>query len=379
LRSKSSFRSLFVALSLALVSASGCSTTAHPATDSKPVLAALTDNVILPAYRAIDADAEALRTAARDLEAAPSEDTLTRTQSAWRAARKSWRHADAFRFGPVETKHITAAVDFWPAGTDVIDKILADSAPITAESFEALGANAKGFLALEYLLFDNAGGNAAVVATLTGATGARRLGYVTAAADNLKTKTSELLRAWEPSGENFAKDLTLAGESGTSFPSSKAVVDQLVNSSAFAAEVVTNTKIGKPFGKKTGDVPQPDQEEAPRSDDSIDDMLATLDGVRSVYLGTSGGGASPAGKPAMGIGDLVRAKNASLDTRVVAALDEARAKVSAIPPPFRTAIVSQRDPVEQAYQATRAAKNIISVEVASVLGTTLKFNDNDGD
>jgi predicted lipoprotein len=146
-----------------------------------------------------------------------------------------------------------------------------------------------------------------------------------------------------------------------------------VNSAISAADLVTGAKSGKPSGTKSGGSPLPDQEESPRSDNSIADMRDTLDGLRSVYTGAY------AGADARGISDLVRAKNAALDDRGLAALEDARAKVAAIPPPFRTAITTQRPAVEAAYQATRTLKNTMSTVVATALATTLQFNDNDGD
>lgn len=362
---------LLVSLGLGLFAA--CGTATAPPSDAKPVLRDVTNNVVLPTYRELDAKAALLSQACGELAAAPSEATLDRAQAAWRAARRPWRQSDAFRFGPVESKQLTQTLDYFPANVASIEALVGGSAPIDAALLEDAGANVKGFMALEYLLFDSAAGNARVVASLTGEGPApRRRMYLTATAEHVKRKTALLLASWEPSGEDFAGELINAGESGV-FPSAKSAVDQLVNQSAFAGDNLANTMIGKPFGKKTGGQPVPELEHTSRSDNSLAEMQDTLEGVRSVYLGAYGG------VDALGIGDLVRPKNPSLDGRVVDGLDAATAKVRAIPPPFRAAITAQREPVEQAYQAVKGAKTLFSVEVAGVLGTTLKFNDNDGD
>lgn len=355
---------------------SGCSPpSSSSSADTRPVLVALTNNVILPTLRDLDAKTGVLveRTAA--LSTSPSADTLSSAQAAWRDARASWERTEAFRFGPAETKSIPKTINFWPVSTDKIDQAIAGSSEISAAAIEALGANATGFLAIEYLLFDAPGqGDAGVLVKLTtDALAERRRAYVAAVAQSIKGKSAELLRSWEPSGENFAKEVMEAGQSGTVYPSAKSAIDQIVNSASFAAELVTNTKIGTPFGNKTGGTPAFDQEETPRSDNSIADMVATMEGVRSIYSGTYGAADGE------GISDLVRAKSASLDDRVVAGLNDSLAKIGAIPPPFRTAIVDHRDAVQAAYEASRAVKNTLTTEVAGALGTTLKFNDNDGD
>ena len=357
------------------VVAQGCSNSApaSSASDSKPVLASLTTVVILPTLRATDASARAMRVAVKALEDAPSAATLTAAQTSWRAARKSWSRGEAFRFGPVKEMRIADAIDFWPARPETIEKAVTTD-PLTASSIELLGSNARGFRGLEYVLFDSVAGDTAVLAKLTtDASAKRRLTYASAVTEHLAGKIAELLAAWEPSGGNFARELTEAGSGAVLFPSAKSAVDQIVNSTAFALDLVTGTKLGRPYGTKSGGVAAPDQEESPLSDNSLADMLDTLDGARAVYAGTY------EAAPGRGLAELVRAKNPALDERMSSAFDASKGTIAAIPPPFRTAITTQRPAVETAYQASRMLKNSMSAEVVQVLGTALQYNDNDGD
>ena len=357
------------------VVAQGCSNNApaSSASDSKPVLASLTTVVILPTLRATDAAARAMRVAVKALEDAPSAATLGAAQTSWRAARRSWSRGEAFRFGPVKEMGIADAINFWPARPETIEKVVTTD-PLTASSIELLGSNARGFRGLEYVLFDSVAGDTAVLAKLTtDASAKRRLTYASAVTEHLAGKIAELLAAWEPSGGNFARELTEAGSGAVLFPSAKSAVDQIVNSTAFALDLVTGTKLGRPYGTKSGGVAAPDQEESPLSDNSLADMLDTLDGARNVYSGTY------EGAPSRGLAELVRAKNPALDDRMSGAFDSCKGTIAAIPPPFRIAITTQRPAVETAYQASRMLKNSMSAEVVQVLGTALQYNDNDGD
>ncbi len=357
------------------VVAQGCSNNAptSSASDSKPVLASLTTVVILPTLRATDASARAMRVAVKALEDAPSAATLGAAQTSWRAARRSWSRGEAFRFGPVKEMRIADAIDFWPARPETIEKVVTTD-PLTASSIELLGSNARGFRGLEYVLFDSVAGDTAVLAKLTtDASAKRRLAYASAVTEHLAGKIAELLAAWEPSGGNFARELTEAGSGAVLFPSAKSAVDQIVNSTAFALDLVTGTKLGRPYGTKSGGVAAPDQEESPLSDNSLADMLDTLDGARNVYSGTY------EGAPGRGLAELVRAKNPALDDRMSGAFDSCKGTITAIPPPFRTAIITQRPAVETAYQASRALKSSMSAEVMPLFGTIPQFNDNDGD
>ncbi|MDB4947020.1 MAG: Iron-regulated protein precursor [Labilithrix sp.] len=358
------------------VAVPGCSSNTPSAVDAKPALGDLTANVILPTYRSVDSSADALVGAVHTLQQAPSAATLAAAQVAWRGARKAWNNADAFRFGPVITLGISDAVNFAAARGTTIDAYVTGTGPIDQASFDALGSNTKGFHGLEYVLFDSAAGDAAVLARLTtDASAARRLSFTALAAEDLKAKTAKLYAAWDPAAGNFAKELTTAGSGSVLFASGKAAVDQLINSCIASLDAVTGAKLGKPYGTQSGGRPVPDAEESPRSDNSIADMLDTLEGVRNVYLGVYGGVDSK------GLQDLVREKDASLDDTFLTTLEAARAKIAAIPAPFRTAFVNEatRPVVGDAYQACRVNKRSLQVDIANAFGTSLQINETDGD
>ena len=153
-------------LSLALT---GCGDSQGTALRSA-FLKELAEGSILPAYRDFDTRTDTLATALTQLQGTPSDATLAAAQSAWRAVREPWGIQEPLHIGPSEDLHTGAAVDQVPA-TSSIDALISGTAPLTAQTVEAQGANRKGMLAMEYLLFDSQQGNAAVLARLTAADG----------------------------------------------------------------------------------------------------------------------------------------------------------------------------------------------------------------
>jgi predicted lipoprotein len=141
----------------------------------------------------------------------------------------------------------------------------------------------------------------------------------------------------------------------------------------FLSEFVASSKLGKPLGTSTGGVADPSLEESGPSDNSVEDMLGNLRSVRNVYLGTR------TGTGGLGITTLVAKKSTSTDAAVKGALDDAIHLTESIPLPYRSALVEQRASVEAAYQSVKTLKRLLSTEVVALMGTTLKFNDNDGD
>ena len=364
-------------LSLAAVGALGASvfvacssTTTAAAQDPKPVLAAITENVILPTYASLDRDAEALRVAATAFSASPTAESLATVQEAWRKARYSWKQGDAFRFGPPDVDAIATDIDFWPASPDQIAKVLGDTYEITPAKVDELGASVKGFMGLEYLLFDSQAGNAAVLASFTTAPdAARRRALVSALASTLRDRAGKLYALWAPDKGNFAKDFS----QGTGmFATRKAAADRLGNQLVFASISIESVRIGKPLGKKNGGTVDPKLEETPRSDNSLRDLQASLSSIDAAYRGARD-------KDGQGLDDLVRAKSTQLDADIVRDLAAAKASLEAVPPPLRTALVSATPKVEEAWTKNRTLKSTLSTELISALGATLTFSDADGD
>lgn len=366
-------RSLLL-IALTLPAVVGCSSTEdEPRFDRNAAVASIVDNVILPTLLETVAKADALRAAAEALEAAPDQATLDAAQQAWREARAPWRRCDAFRFGPLVDLGLAGAIDWSPTKPESIDEIIAGAETLDAGVVEKKGSGVKGFMALEYLLFDNSG-DAPILAALTDeTTGARRRLLLRLLADNLHQKLSTVSAGWARTQGNYADTLAKPGESSLVYPTTKTAVDEVVSQLVFQAEVVHRDKIGKPFGKQSGGEPLPDTEESWRSDNSLADIESTLRGVENVYQGRS------EGHDGQGIADIVAFESVDANAAVEAAFAAAFTAAAAVPPPLRTAFTGSPAAVEEAYGRARELKRALGTEVVTVLGVTLGFSDADGD
>jgi predicted lipoprotein len=286
-----------------------------------------------------------------------------------------WKFTESVRFGPAEDLRLGSAIDFWPARPDTIEAAIAAAPePVTAEHIAPLGTSSKGMPALEFLMFDPVGGNAAILTSLGGAdaAAAKRCGYAKALAETFANDAAALEEAWSPEGGKFVDEMANAGTGSTIFASGQDGIARVVNLLNAALQLANGNKLGTPAGITTGIV-DPTLVESRFSDNSIEDLLGNLRGVEEVYLGKHGD------KSGKGITTLVSARSAAIDTAVKTALMEAQAKVSAIPPPLRTAVTDNVDVVKAAHASVRAARIRISTDVASVLGVSITLNDNDGD
>jgi predicted lipoprotein len=334
--------------------------------ERKQVAIELVTDVVMPTVDDVATTTMAMRVAAEAFVANPTVDTLHALQAAWVAARVPWKHADAFGFGPANDLRLTAAMD-QAVDTLKIETEVTNTPPITDAYVDALGANAKGFHALEYLVFG--GDDVSRLALLTtDIDAARRREMIVAYAQNLERRGGELRTAW------VTEQAAIADAGGNDmYPTLQAPLDAFVNESVFLAEFAADTRLGKPSGTATGGVPQPQLAESAPSDNSMPDLTDSLRGIRNIYFG------SLDGTPGKGVGKLVAPRAANTDASVKAALDTAFADVAAIPRPFTTALVDQRIEIQNALASIKELKTILATEVVATLGVTLKFNDNDGD
>ncbi len=349
--------------------AAGCSDDdAPPPTEEGNVLGSLAETVIVPTAQAFGTAAAALAASLVALNAGATTATLTAARQAWRDARAAWMRSRAFGFGP--TKEHDGNIDWTPTKPANIDSTIASKPSFTADDIAALGTSSKGFLALEYLLFDPMATDDAVLAKLSTAPDASaKRSYVEALGADLSREASALQAKWEA----FGPELSSAGNGSSVYQRAQTAIDDIVGQLVFQVDVTANDGIAAPLGLKTGGTVQPDLELARLSDNTLDDVTNELVGIENVWEGAFDGADD------LGIDDLVRKKSAALADDVRAKIAAAKAAVAAVPPPMRTALGSSTATLQAAFDAIIALKKILAADVVTTLGVTLSVNDNDGD
>ena len=96
---------------------------------------------------------------------------------------------------------------------------------------------------------------------------------------------------------------------------------------------------------------------------------ALLQGIQKLYRETDGGGLEV----------YVKHLNAPLAGRLKGELETSVAAIQAIGAPLEQVVPSDRAPVQNAYEKTRALEVLCKADLASALGVTLTFNSSDGD
>lgn len=306
----------------------------------------ITNNVIVKNYETLKQKGEAM-SAAADNVAIGNQSSLDAAKNAWKEMRIYWENSETTLYGPAgdEMLGVDGNIDSWPIDLQFVTNVLNGSTPITVSFIAIQDANAKGFHALEYLLWGIDGQKTADQLT------SREIEYIKATAGYLKQQVTDLYNAWNPSGSNYAANFTNAN-SGIYHSQTSALV-QLVDGMAEIANEVGSGKMYDPMYGNNGSYSLED-EESRFSNNSKTDFADNIRGIKYLYSGdyqTSSG---------LGLYEIVASKNQTLDTEIKTAIDDAVAAINNIPGTFTTAVQNNRPQVENAIDKVNALETLLN-------------------
>lgn len=186
--------------------------------------------------------------------------------------------------------------------------------------------------------------------------------YMTEVAKLLKNDAASLADSWTTSyddGKAYAE--TFKAHNGGDYTSAASCVEQIIDGCIDIASEVGTAKIGEPYdlyvsGKTTEALYAV---ESWYSWHSRDDYRNNIFSIRNAYYGSLDGTVAAAS-----ISAAVKAANAELDAKVVAAINAAAEAIYAIPQPFRNNINSQE--AADAMEACAALEQVMNNELKPV-------------
>ncbi|TCO73335.1 imelysin family protein [Rhodovulum euryhalinum] len=313
-------------------------------------VAAIVEGHVLPGFTRL-AEASATLDATADDHCAPEDPAL---RAAWGAAFDAWIAVSHLRFGPTETGDRAFALAFWPDSRGATPKALAgliaarDPVVETAEGFATVSIAARGFHALEFLIYDPAftGDDAA----------AYRCALVQAMAGDIARIAADILTDWRA---DYAERMRDAGGNDT-YRTPDEAAQELFKAVSTGLQFTSDTRLGRPLG--TFDKPRPTRAEAWRSGRSLRHVVMSLDGTRDLALMLAEG-----------------------HPEAAAALDAAYGRAFAIArdlddPVFAGVETPEgRFQVEILQQAVDAIRRVVAQDLGPTLGVAAGFNALDGD
>lgn len=330
--------------------------------DRKGMLTNISTNIIIPAYTSYASVTASLDAAVTAFNTTPNSTNLIAVQTAFKAAYKQWANTSVFEFGPADQIQLRVNTNTYPVDVNQVNSNIATG---TYNPVLLANLSAKGFPALDYLLFNGADNNAILALYTTDANAAKRKTYLAALSAELKTNAATVLNGWT------AYKATFINADGTDVSSA---TGQLTNQLIYDYEILKNYEIGIPAGTQSAGTILPQEVQAYYSQISVQLAIQHLQAMQNIYLGANG----------LGFDDYLVNANAkynggSLNDAIKAQFTVAIAKLQLLSDPLSGNIQNNNTAVVAAYTELQKLTVMLKTDMTSSLGILITYGDNDGD
>jgi predicted lipoprotein len=322
--------------------------------------------------------------------------TLAVAQQAFITAMLTFQRVEVFRIGPA-----ARAMD--PGGQDLRDWIYSFPtqnrcqvdrnivSEVYATNFSGVLFNARGLLALEYLLFErgttnlcSAGIDINIKGTWAGLSqsqlNSRRDAYAKVLADDIADRADQLVDAWDDDGGNFMAEVVNAGDGSGTFSTQQAALNAFSHALFYVELELKDFKLGLPLGMNADCIPSAAKgcahlAELPYSGLSGPSIAQNLTAFRLLFEGC--------GENYEGVGfdDWLReADQGELADRMITNLAAAQQEVAALPRLLEDAFYDAPTEARAVHTAVKGVTDLLKTEFVSVLNLELPMTaegDND--
>ncbi|WP_242921318.1 imelysin family protein [Pontibacter liquoris] len=369
------YKTYTLAVLTCLATLTGCSSgkedNGSPKTeyDRQAMLANYSQNLIVPGYQALKTKADELTTAVAAFGASPSATTLATARQAYLEANKAWQDVSTYAFGPADEQLLRSNLNIYPTSASEIE---ANIAAGTYDLQTSANLDAKGFPALDYLLYSKPTEAEVITLYTVDAQAANRKKYLRDVAGLIKQRAETVYTGW--TSDNYAD--TFQKAAGTAVGSA---VGNLVNQLNSDIDLTKRAKVGIPSGRFTAGSAYPEKVEAYYSRNSLELLKRAISAEKAVFMGVSASGTNGPGLD--DYLDHVSAKynNNLLSDAIEAQFDAALAAADAVQGPLSEAVTTQPQAVTKVYDELQKLIVLTKTDMPAALGVTITYTDNDGD
>lgn len=303
------------------------------------------DQHVLPGYAALTLQTERLAAAA-ETTCDPADPAL---RQSFHDAFDAWISVSHLRFGPSEENDRAFALAFWPdprgATPKALNTLIRDEDPVVedSDSFETISVAARGFYALEFLLYAPEFAEAGDAAY--------RCRLIQAVTANIAANAAAIEAGWE---DGYAD---LMRETGNDrYRTDTEAAKQLFTSLSTGLEFTSGMRLGRPLG--SFDRPRPTRAEARRSERSLRHVILSLEANKSLA-----------------------AQLSDSDEEIAAAFERAIERAKALEDPSFAGVSDpqKRFRVEALKSDVDEIRMLLAQDLGPELGITAGFNSLDGD
>lgn len=332
--------------------------------DRKEMLRQYADNLIRPRFGALQIAVNSFQTTTQTFVSQPTVSNLEVLQKSWVTTYEIWQTAKGFNFGPAGEKGITKGL-VEEVGTYPVSETKIEATVKSGQfNFNNFDRDARGFLAIEYLIFNN--NPTEIVKQFADKS---RRDFLTAAIGNIKTRVDAVVTEWGSYQNEFvANDGTDVGSS------TSAIYNEFVRN----YEAIKNFNVGLPLGKRPGQTKaEPEKVEAFYSGESLRYIKGNFKAVEDFYYGRADG------KDGVGFKEYLESVEGgkALVVSTEAQLMAIKKALDAVPAttPLSQTILKTPAPVDALHTELQKHTRFFKSDMSSVLGIAITFSSGDGD
>ena len=346
--------------------------------DRKLMLQNYADKLIRPAFLDLKTQVAILQTATQSFTAAPNTANLSALQTAWTDAYSAFQYTNSYNFGVAGEqglrKNLIEEIATFPVSVAKIDNAIMQG----NANFSDFNRDARGFLAVEYLIFNLNNDNSLIINKFSIENDFQnRKNFLVNAVSNLKTRIDEVNTAWNgTNGTSGVYATEFVANDGTDVGSS---TSQLYNEFLRSFEALKNFKLGIPLGKRAGQTQtEPTKTEAYYSSKTLVMMQLHFKVIENIWYGKSKTNEQNSGFKAY----LASVEGGNtLITSTETQLTAIKNALNAIPTNNSVTFQIQNSPVLLENLHTEIQKNtrFFKSDMSSLLGIAITFSSGDGD
>lgn len=303
---------------------------------------------ILHGFGDLAVETETLKQAAT-LDCAAESPTL---RAAWHRAFDAWIRVSHLRFGPTETDDRAFALAFWPDTKGFtprsLQRLIDDNDPVVGSiaGFSEVSIAARGFYALEFLLYDSR--------TSTLGDAEYRCSLVQVIAADIDANADAILRDWT---DIYGAEMRTIGKV---YRTRDEALQELFKALVSGLQFTSDTRLGRPMGRLGR--PRPKRAEARRSGRSLHNVAMSLTGLRELAL-------------------LLAGSTPDLAEQFTAQFDKSLKKAGQLGDPVFAGVATPvgRFRIEALQQSINDIRALASGYLGPALGVAAGFNALDGD
>jgi len=336
--------------------------------DRGVLLANYADQLVIPAFTKLNSEVSVLNQKLEAFVNQPTLENLQTAQNAWVNAYLAFQHTNSYNFGPAgesgTRKTFTEEIGTFPVNESKLNSIL-NTGTYNINDFNR---DTRGFLAIEFLLFDLEDNNSTVLKRFENPTAGT---YLKELGKHLKSRTEQVENDWK-SGYRMAFIQNNGTDAGSA-------VSMLYNDFVKSYEGLKNFKVGLPLGKRPGQTAiEPNLAEAYYSGKSITFLKEHFRSMEDIWHGKSQAGVDgPGFKEYL---ESVEGGKALVDL-TLPQLEKIKSDLNSLPPNprFSQQLTTNFQQIDQLHTDLQKHTRFFKSDMSSVLGIAITYSSGDGD